>query len=92
MRRHSNFSANGVTYEDITETEKRYIERLWIARFKRAIRDMPSTLELVAYDGSVAICEKGALRAFLDAGSNFGTAEQADKVNHSRIHTHSESL
>lgn len=86
------FSANGVTYKEATETEKSYIERLWIARFKRVIKDMPSTLELVAYDGSVAICDNGALRLFLETGADFGTATDREKVQHPRIRTHSESL
>ncbi len=67
-------------------------ERLWIARLKRTLRAMPPNIELVAYDRRVSICDKGALRAFLDQNIGWGTAEDFEAIPHQRIHTHGECI
>lgn len=46
----------------MTTREREHQERLWINRTKTLLKVMPSSLEIVAYGGSLAICRAGALR------------------------------
>jgi len=80
------------SYRSPTDGEREYLERLWIRRIARVIADMPSSLELVAYDGQLAICKRGALREFLNTEAAAGTADSIEVISHRDIRTHSESL
>lgn len=66
-------------------------EQRWISRLRRLLKDMPDKVELVAYEGRIAVCESGSLRRHLDTGNGWGTADYIDKLAHRRIHTHGES-
>ena len=62
----------------------------WIARLKRTLAAMPESLEIVCYRGRIAVCEDGALEAFSDTGTSYGTAEDIETIYHPRVMTHSE--
>lgn len=72
---------------DMTAAESR-----WWRRFKKAVNDMPASLEVSVYHGSIDVCEIGARQAAFDRDGHSDQTANLDFFRAKRVYPNGEAL